>query len=54
MRECRATLPHRRGEEWRGGGGSDRNNNIIVGTFKRPPQLDDNIKIDFVFIFVIS
>ena len=54
MRECRATLPHRRGEEWRGGGGSDRNNNIIVGTFKRPPQLDDTIKIDFVFIFVVS
>ena len=32
MRECRATLPHRRNFRQREGGGSDRNNNIIVGT----------------------
>ena len=57
MRECRATLPHRRNfHDVRGrGGGLKREIDLrIVVTFKRPPQLDDNIKIDFVFIFVIS
>ena len=57
MRECRATLPHRRNfHDVRGrGGGLKREIDLrIVVTFKRPPQLDDTIKIDFVFIFVLS
>ena len=58
MRECRATLPHRRNfhdVRGRGGGGLKREIDLrIVVTFKRPPQLDDTIKIDFVFIFVVS
>ena len=38
-----------------GGGGLKREIDLrIVVTFKRPPQLDDTIKIDFVFIFVLS
>ena len=57
MRECRATLPHRRNfHDVRGrGGGLKREIDLrIVVTFKRLPQLDDTIKIDFVFIFVLS
>ena len=50
MRECRATLPLR----GRGGGLKREIDLRIVVTFKRLPQLDDTIKIDFVFIFVLS
>ena len=57
MRECRATLPHRRNfhdVRGRGGGARERNRLRIFVTFKRLARLDDTIKIDFVFIFVLS
>ena len=57
MRECRATLPHHRNfhdVRGRGGGARERNRLRILVTFKRLARLDDTIKIDFVFIFVLS
>ena len=37
-----------------GGGARERNRLRIFVTFKRLARLDDTIKIDFVFIFVLS